>query len=125
MYKVDKKLDKVEKQIAELIKQKKELEEAKKEREKCKIENIPETTKKRLLRLGRVLDEAGIKTIKQAKELISINEKFIRNLDNEESIDEIKVEENKKNVPEGYIEKGEKVFLETNKRKRYKKTNKY
>lgn len=71
MYKIEKKLEKLDRQIEMLLKQKKEIEEVKKEKEKVKVTNLSETKKKNLLRIGKVLDEAGIKTVKQARELLA------------------------------------------------------
>lgn len=67
---IDKKIEKINKQIELLKQQKKEILYKKKNKEK--LVTLSETKKKHLLKLGKILDEAGIKTQKEVRELIDI-----------------------------------------------------
>ena len=72
---IDKKIEKINKQIELLKQQKKEILEQKKSKEK--LSDLSETKKKHLLRLGKILDEAGIKTQKEIRELIEIRDIYL------------------------------------------------
>lgn len=110
MYKIEKRLEKIDRQIEMLLQQKKKIEEAKKEKEKVKVVNLSETKKKQLIRLGKVLDEAGIKTVKQARELLSYSENLASTLNSDDKMNEITIEESKSNKKDYVLEKIEEVI---------------
>lgn len=72
---IDKKIEKINKQIELLKQQKKAILEQKKSKEK--LVELSETKKKHLLKLGKILDGAGIKTQKEVKELIEIRDMYL------------------------------------------------
>ena len=72
---IDKKIEKINKQIELLKQQKKAILEEKKSKEK--LVELSETKKKHLLRLGKILDEAGIRTQKEVRELIEIRGMYL------------------------------------------------
>lgn len=109
MKNTDKKIEKINKQIELLKKQKKEMLRLKNSKAKESLENLSESKKKHLIRLGKVLDEAGIKTQKEVKELISKADDLVcATLDIKDDIEmfeekkETNIEANNKIVDEDY-----------------------
>lgn len=124
MYKIEKRLEKIDRQIEMLLQQKKKIEEAKKEKEKVKVVNLSETKKKQLIRLGKVLDEAGIKTVKEAREILSYSENLASTLNSDDKINEITIEESKIDIKNDVLEKIEEVIENQRKEQQPKKLKK-
>lgn len=128
MKNTDKRIEKINKQIELLKKQKKEILRLKNSKEKENLENLSESKKKHLIRLGKILDEAGIKTQREVRKLIyKFNELVDETTDVEEDIEtfeeeEINIEANEKIVDEDYED--DHIEIEEIKEEKTKKTKK-